>query len=113
MGSSIVNYASVNYLRFGALGLGLYWGMSRQASLTDYVKKRNHELEKHHHEELVEEGRLAYEQAENRRMAELALKDGVVSDPDSYRFNAERWLNWTLAYYEGKKDTEMAQAGQK
>ncbi|TPX33764.1 hypothetical protein SmJEL517_g03432 [Synchytrium microbalum] len=104
--ASIVNYASVNYLRFGALGLGLYWGLSRQGSLTEFVKKRHEAEHKAHQDELVDEARQAYEHAENRRMSELALKDGVISDPDSYRFNAERWLNWTLAYYEGSKTAE-------
>ncbi|KAJ3193197.1 hypothetical protein HK101_005265 [Irineochytrium annulatum] len=89
-------------LRWGALGFGLYWGYSRKSSLTYFVKAREHEREQKHYEDLVEEGKVAFEGAYNREQAAKAAMHGVAAiDSESYRFNAERWINWAIEDMEG------------
>ncbi|KAJ3084554.1 hypothetical protein HK102_000623 [Quaeritorhiza haematococci] len=104
---SIVNFSAVNWLRFGAFGIGVWYGMSRQYSLTRFVKARNEAEEKKHYDELVEEARVAYEAHINREEAEAAAKDGVVWDSESYKYHAEKYMNWALAR------SEAAAAAQK
>ncbi|KAI8846386.1 hypothetical protein BC829DRAFT_398785 [Chytridium lagenaria] len=102
--TSIVNHASVNFLRWGALAFGVYWGFSKKSSLTYFVKARAEEQERKHYEDLVEEGKVAFEAAYNREQAAKAELAGVAAiDSDSYRFNAERWINWAIADSEGAK----------
>ncbi|KAJ3104552.1 hypothetical protein HDU97_009064 [Phlyctochytrium planicorne] len=97
-GSSFINHSSVNVLRWGALAFGVYWGYSKKSSLTYFVKAREHEAEKKHYGDLVEEGKVAFEAAYNREQAAKAEKAGVAAiDSDSFRFIPERWINWAIA----------------
>ncbi len=63
------------YLRLGALGLGAWYGLTRQASLERLVHKEKVERDQRLHEDLIEEGRVAYEAWENRKEATLGAKD--------------------------------------
>jgi hypothetical protein len=58
------------------LAVGVWWGYSKQRSLTRLVKDRNEEAERTHFEELVEEGKVAFEAAYNREQAAKATKAG-------------------------------------
>ncbi|KAI9209880.1 uncharacterized protein BJ171DRAFT_485443 [Polychytrium aggregatum] len=100
MASTAVNYTSVNFLRWAALGVGVWYGYSRQESLTHFVKARKEANEKAEHDALVQEARTAYETAGNKFLGDLALKDGVYSDVEHYKFDAQKWVDWTLNYFE-------------
>ncbi|KAJ3214593.1 hypothetical protein HDU67_001458 [Dinochytrium kinnereticum] len=119
------------FLRWSALLVGVYWGYSRKSSLTHFVKERAEAAERQHYEDLVEEGKVAFEAAYNREQAAKAELAGskldshdiprirssvaiiiigffiliaflvAAIDSDSYRFNAERWINWAIADSEG------------
>ncbi|KAJ3113828.1 hypothetical protein HDU96_002870 [Phlyctochytrium bullatum] len=96
--TSLINHSSVNVLRWGALLFGVYWGYSKKSSLTNFVKAREHEQERKHYEELVEEAKIAFEAAYNREQAEKAELAGVAAiDSDSYRFIADKWVNWAIS----------------
>ncbi len=66
-------------LRWGALTLGLYYGYSRQSSLTLFVQDRQAAREKAAYEQLVAEGKLAFEQQYNNEQAALAAAEGGMS----------------------------------
>ncbi|KAJ3334106.1 hypothetical protein HDU76_010228 [Blyttiomyces sp. JEL0837] len=97
MSAAIINQTSLNYARWGALAIGVWWGFSKQRSLTRFVKDRNEAIEKRHYEDLVEEGKVAFEAAYNREQAGKAAKHGIVIDSESYRFSGEKWMNWAIA----------------
>ncbi len=73
---NLVNSPLHQYLRFAALGLGVFYGAYRQQSLTDFVIARNLTEEKKHYKELVEEALVAYEAEQNRQEGIAAAKDG-------------------------------------
>ncbi|KAJ3406892.1 hypothetical protein HDV05_005698 [Chytridiales sp. JEL 0842] len=107
MSAAIINTASLNYARWGALGVGVWWGYTKKASLTRLVKDRNEEAERHHYEDLVEEGKVAFEAAYNREQAAKAAKAGVPAiDADSFKFNGEKWINWAIADSEASAATK-------
>jgi len=58
---SIVNTATINYLRVLGLGAGVYYGSYRLSSLTDLVQQRKISTEKHNMDLVVEEARVAYQ----------------------------------------------------
>jgi hypothetical protein len=66
-------------LRYGALGLGVWYGYTRQNSLELFVHKRKEEESKALNEQLVEEARIAYEAHQNRLEAEAGIKDNSKS----------------------------------
>ncbi|TPX65578.1 hypothetical protein SpCBS45565_g05094 [Spizellomyces sp. 'palustris'] len=102
--ASIVNINSANLLRLGALGVGVFYGFTHKASLTRFVQQRKEEAFRKHHEELIEEAKVAYEAQVNKEQAVLAKKAGIPTiDSDSYRFDAERYLNFAISQVE--KDT--------
>ncbi|KAI9009742.1 hypothetical protein BC832DRAFT_591082 [Gaertneriomyces semiglobifer] len=97
MAANIVNINSANLLRLGALGVGVFYGYTHKASLTSFVQRRKEENAKKHHDDLIEEARLAFEAQQNREEAVLAKKAGIPTiDSDSYRFDAERYLNFAI-----------------
>ncbi|KAI8904977.1 hypothetical protein BC831DRAFT_496207 [Entophlyctis helioformis] len=99
--ATIVNQHSVNFLRFGALGLGVWWGVTRHYSLTGFVKDRAAQQDKARYLELVEEGKIAFEAQYNKEQAVLAAKAGIPAiDSDSLYFDAETWANWAVAEYD-------------
>ncbi|EGF76852.1 hypothetical protein BATDEDRAFT_28031 [Batrachochytrium dendrobatidis JAM81] len=105
--ASIVNQQSISFLRWSALGVGVWWGWTRHHSLTRLVKDRAADTEKAHHNLLVEEARVAYEAHYNKTQNALAKKDGVAScDSDSIFFDADKWSNWAVA----QNDAEDAAA---
>ncbi|KAJ3010426.1 hypothetical protein HKX48_007404 [Thoreauomyces humboldtii] len=98
MSSSILNINSANLLRFSALGLGAFYGFTHKASLTSFVHTRSEERARLHKLDLIEEGKLAYEAQVNREQSKLAVKAGIPTiDSDSYRFDAERYLNFLIS----------------
>ncbi|KAI9356205.1 hypothetical protein DFJ73DRAFT_657625 [Zopfochytrium polystomum] len=100
--ASIVNSASLNYARWGALVVGVWWGFTKQQSLTRFVKERNEAEEARHNIQLIEEGKVAFEAAYNREQAAKAAKFGIVIDSDSYRFDGEKWMSFAVAETEGE-----------
>ncbi|KAI8922391.1 hypothetical protein PhCBS80983_g01486 [Powellomyces hirtus] len=99
--SSIININSANLLRFSALGLGVFYGYSHKQSLINYVHTRKEERARLHHNDLIEEAKLAYEAQVNREQAVLAKKAGIPTiDNDSYRFDAERYMNFLISQSE-------------
>ncbi|KAI9092145.1 hypothetical protein DFS34DRAFT_596762 [Phlyctochytrium arcticum] len=96
--ASIVNINSANILRFGALGLGALYGYTHKASLTKFVEHRHHDQLRLEKEALIEEAKIAYEAAVARENHLKAVKEGIPTlDSDSYRYDADRWLSFTLA----------------
>jgi ATP synthase E chain len=59
--SSIVNQASINYLRVFALGAGVWYGGYRMSSLESLVHQRTLDSEKHTMDLVVEEAKVAYQ----------------------------------------------------
>ncbi|KAJ3125817.1 hypothetical protein HK098_008205 [Nowakowskiella sp. JEL0407] len=104
--SSIFNISSLNLLRFGALTVGLYWGWSRQRTLTHQVAHEKVIAEKKLHKELVEEGKIAFAAYNDRKLAAEAAKDGVITDVNSYKFDSEKYINWMLARLEAESAAE-------
>jgi hypothetical protein len=79
----------------------VYYGFSRDLSLQAFVKTRAEALKKTRYEELVEEAKIAFETQHNREQAILATAEGVASiDANSYKFDAEKWINFALAQSE-------------
>lgn len=72
---SIVNSASLNYLRIGALGFGAWYGFTRQFSLEKLVVTNKLKAEAHQHELLIEEARVAHEAWENKKEATDGAKE--------------------------------------
>ncbi|KAI8612439.1 ATP synthase E chain-domain-containing protein [Chytriomyces sp. MP71] len=71
-----LNVASVNIARWGALAVGVFYGYTRQRSLTLHVKEQNEEKEFRHYADLVEEAKVAFEAAYNREQAAKAAPLG-------------------------------------
>ncbi len=65
-------------MRYFALGLGVWYGATRQATLTSFVEHRAHVQKQKEHEALVEEGRIAYKAHLDREEATAAAKDGGI-----------------------------------
>ncbi|KAJ3323911.1 hypothetical protein HDV06_000887 [Boothiomyces sp. JEL0866] len=102
--ASLINHHSVNLLRLGALVFGVSYGFSKQRSLTYYVKDRNEQNSRRKYEDLVEEGKLAFEAQEKKEEAELAKKDGVPCvDFESYKFNDDLYFEWKSKQLETQK----------
>ncbi|KAJ3302540.1 hypothetical protein HDU93_006593 [Gonapodya sp. JEL0774] len=70
MASPIINYATVNYLRYAALGLGVYYGYSKDLSLRHFVKDRAENEKKREYDLLVEEARIAYSAWKDKKFVE-------------------------------------------
>ncbi|KAH6564904.1 hypothetical protein BASA50_010436 [Batrachochytrium salamandrivorans] len=105
--AGIMNQQSINFLRWTALGVGLWWGWTRHYSLTRFVQLREVEQEKARNSLLVDEARVAYEAHYNKTQSLLAKKDGVAAcDSDSIYFDAELWANWAV----GQTDAQEAAA---
>ncbi|KAJ3319287.1 hypothetical protein HDU93_003711 [Gonapodya sp. JEL0774] len=60
MASTLINCATVNYLRYAALGLGVYYSSSKNIPLTHFVKVRHDNEQKREYDLLVEEALIAY-----------------------------------------------------
>jgi hypothetical protein len=58
-------------LKFSALGLGVWWGMTRNYTLHSYVKSREEINKEKRYRELVEEGKIAFDTHE---MSQLAIE---------------------------------------
>ncbi|KAJ3124797.1 hypothetical protein HK100_011099 [Physocladia obscura] len=69
---SVVNVASLNVARWGALLFGGVYGYTRQKSLSLYVREQNEESEFRAYADLVEEAKVAFEGAYNREQAAKA-----------------------------------------
>ncbi|KAJ3215189.1 hypothetical protein HK099_006490 [Clydaea vesicula] len=78
-------------------GTGVWYGYTRQNSLEKFIVTRKKEEEAQLYEAIREESLVAFEAYKNRLEAEAGEKDGVTTDSDSYKFNAERWMNWAIA----------------
>ncbi|KAJ3183790.1 hypothetical protein HDU87_005906 [Geranomyces variabilis] len=104
MSASIVNINSANLLRLSALGVGVFYGFTHKQSLTSFVHARKEERARVHHNELIDEAKIAYEAQVNRELADVARKNGLATiDNDSYRFDAERYLNFLISQTEGEE----------
>ncbi|KAJ3048399.1 hypothetical protein HK097_010564 [Rhizophlyctis rosea] len=111
--TSIININAANLLRIGAFGTGIFYGFSRKATLTQFVKDREHARHEQLEDELIEEGKVAFEAQFNREQAKLAKRDGVASvDSDSYKFDAERYINWLINQTEKDADKPIASGQQ-
>ncbi|KAJ1567898.1 hypothetical protein HK096_008265, partial [Nowakowskiella sp. JEL0078] len=97
-----INWASVNVLRFGALAGGLWYGFSKQRSLTHKVAHEKVTAKEANHKKLVEEAKIAFASHNDRKLAAEAAKEGVVTDSNSYKFNAEKYIDWGLARMEAE-----------
>ncbi|KAJ3067602.1 hypothetical protein HDU98_009198 [Podochytrium sp. JEL0797] len=73
---SIINTASLNVARWGALVLGGVYGYTRQKSLTLHVRELNEENEFKSYASLVDEAKIAFEAAYNREQAAKAAPLG-------------------------------------
>ncbi|TPX63312.1 hypothetical protein CcCBS67573_g08714 [Chytriomyces confervae] len=62
--------------RWSALAFGVFYGYSRQRSLTLHVKEQNEEKEFRAYADLVEEAKIAFEAAYNREQAVKAAPYG-------------------------------------
>ncbi|KAI8833876.1 ATP synthase E chain-domain-containing protein [Chytriomyces cf. hyalinus JEL632] len=92
-----LNVASVNVARWSALAFGVFYGYSRQRSLTLHVKEQNEENEFRAYADLVEEAKVAFEAAYNREQAVKAAPYGIVIDSESYKFNGDKWLDFAVS----------------
>ncbi|KAL3897450.1 MAG: hypothetical protein SGCHY_003405 [Lobulomycetales sp.] len=102
----------MQYLRYAALGLGVTYGIYRNASLASLVKQREILERDHAHDLLVEEGRIAYEASLAREEGIQGAKSGIVTDSDSYRFDFDTWQEWSIAQMDEREKREKA-AGKK
>ncbi|KAJ3031839.1 hypothetical protein HDV00_008112 [Rhizophlyctis rosea] len=110
--SSILNIHSANLLRLGALGTGIFWGATKFASLTRFVKEREELRHQQLEDDLIEEGKIAFEAKFNREQAILARRDGVASiDSENYKFDGERYINWLINHTEGQQADNTSVAG--
>ena len=66
-------------LRYSALGLGLLYGYKHNGDLAVFVQQRKEALDKHKHDLLVEEARIAYHSAKSRAEAEEAAPSAFHS----------------------------------
>ena len=86
-------------MRYGALGLGFLYAQYRTSFLTNLVHKEEHAKEEALNSQLLAEARIAYEAHLNRIEAEAASTEGIVTDSESYRYNAEKYMNWSTKYH--------------
>ncbi|KAI8825875.1 uncharacterized protein EV422DRAFT_144611 [Fimicolochytrium jonesii] len=101
--SGIVNINSANLLRLGALGAGVFYGYAHKQSLTAFVHKRSEERARLHNLDLVDEAKIAFEAQESRETAARAKKAGLATiDNDSWRYDAERYMNFLLSETEAE-----------
>ncbi|KAI8808608.1 hypothetical protein BJ742DRAFT_771960 [Cladochytrium replicatum] len=112
-GKEVINFTTLNFLRFTALATGLGYGVYRQGALTRQVAKEKAAAEDRHHRELVEEGKIAYQAMLDRQTAEKAAKQGVVTDINSYKFNTEQYINFMVAEMEKEAAAEKAAKSKK
>ncbi|RKO99695.1 hypothetical protein CXG81DRAFT_27558 [Caulochytrium protostelioides] len=94
--SGILNTQSVAFLRWGALGVGIWYGAQRQASLTQLVAARHAGEHAHQREIYVEEALLAYQAREHHAREARAKAAGVVVDPTDYKFTADKAIDWLV-----------------
>lgn len=66
-------------MKFGFLGAGIWYGIARQYSLTNFVKERKAQQAEKHREELIEEAKIVYDTVKMKELAQIAKKDGSKS----------------------------------
>ncbi|KND02479.1 uncharacterized protein SPPG_02940 [Spizellomyces punctatus DAOM BR117] len=100
--SNLTNIHTLNLLRWTALGTGILYGGLKRQYLVSYVQERKQERDKKLFEELVYEARVVYTALKEKELAEVAKKEfGIEAiDPDDYRFDAEKYLNFLIAQQE-------------
>ncbi|KAI8814588.1 hypothetical protein BJ742DRAFT_786055 [Cladochytrium replicatum] len=104
----VINFTTLNFLRFTALATGLGYGIYRQGALTRQVAKEKAAAEDRHHRALAEEGKIAYQAMLDRQTAEKAAKQGVVTDINSYKFSTEQYINFMVAEMEKEAAADNA-----
>lgn len=70
----INNDKSLKLLKFSALGLGLWYGVTRKYTLESYVKRREEEAKNAKYKDLVEEGKILFEAHQMKELAKEAKK---------------------------------------
>jgi hypothetical protein len=61
-------------LKYSALGLGVWWGLTRNYTLHSYVKTRDEANKDKRYRELVEEGKIAFDAQQMSKLAVEAKK---------------------------------------
>ncbi|KAJ3083997.1 hypothetical protein HDU99_004212 [Rhizoclosmatium hyalinum] len=74
--ASIIASNTANVARWGALTFGVFYGYTRQLSLTSHVRQVNEDKEFKAYADLVEEAKIAFEAAYNREQAAKAAPLG-------------------------------------
>ncbi|KXS16897.1 hypothetical protein M427DRAFT_68678 [Gonapodya prolifera JEL478] len=104
MANPIVNYATVNYLRWSALAFGAYYGFSKDLSLRAFVKERADNETKREYDLLVEEARVAYAAWKDKKFADA--NPGLIIDSESYRYSPEALIDWAIGGAEKEEQSK-------
>ncbi|KAI8914207.1 hypothetical protein EDD86DRAFT_198708 [Gorgonomyces haynaldii] len=102
--SGFINEHSASLLRYAALGVGAWYGLTHYNNLVRFVKDRKEQQHQQEYLDLIEEGKIAFEAQYNKEQAVLAKKDGIATiDSDHFRYDGERWMNWAISRSDAKK----------
>ncbi|KAF2099660.1 hypothetical protein NA57DRAFT_75163 [Rhizodiscina lignyota] len=79
--------AGVNVLRWSALGFGIFYGISHQASITAKDKLAAINKEYKHKEELISQAKAEF--AKKNAPPAAASTSGIITDPSDPKFDLE------------------------
>ncbi|KAI9027927.1 hypothetical protein DFJ74DRAFT_661024 [Hyaloraphidium curvatum] len=108
--SGAINPALVNYLRWGALAYGVYYGWGKQKELTAFAKTRAEAEKRKEYELLIEEANIAYQAQKDRELAQAVAP--LIIDPESYRFAPEDWVAYAEKQF-GEQEKSAAKPAKK
>ena len=80
-------------LRYSALGLGVFYGIYHQRSLTTSQRKTAAKQEYAHKEKLIEQARAEYNKSKQPLAAASSTGEGRKSETFSYEFDPSAYLS--------------------
>ncbi|KAI9753446.1 MAG: hypothetical protein M4579_005166 [Chaenotheca gracillima] len=86
----------VNILRYSALGLGIFYGIYHQTSLSTRQKVAKVDREYAHKEALIAKAKAEYVKKTMPPESKTA-SGGVIEDPNDSRFDLEAYLTMKMA----------------
>jgi len=88
--------STTNVIRYSALGLGIFYGFTRQNKLTAKAKIRQAENEYHRKEKLIMQAKAEW--AKKHPPADkTTTPGGLITDPNDSRFDLEAYLKQLAA----------------
>ncbi|OAA56566.1 ATPase, F0 complex, subunit E, mitochondrial [Niveomyces insectorum RCEF 264] len=84
--------ATVNVLRYSALGLGIFYGFYHQRRITTTQRAVAAKQEYEHKKSLIEQAKAEYSKAKNPPAPAAASTSGLDQDPMDAKFDLEAYF---------------------